>query len=180
MWTKSLVSSLSNRCLNLYGDSNSLGLANQLFLEWTSLMRALVAFIAGLLFAIGLVISGMTLPSRVIGFLDILGEWDPSLGFVMGGAILVHLPFHQLFKKRSQPILDSTFHLPKRKTIDSRLIGGSVLFGIGWGLSGFCPGPSLLAVVTTAPKAVAFVSGMVGGMLFYRFVETLYKVPEAS
>lgn len=143
-------------------------------------MKIVISFGCGILFAAGLVLSEMTLPSRVIGFLDIFGNWDPSLAFVMGGAIAVHLPFQLYFRRRPSPILDAHFHRPTRTDIDYRLIGGSVLFGIGWGLAGFCPGPNIVALVTTATEPVVFFLGMLVGILFYQFVTTLYKNPQAS
>ncbi len=142
--------------------------------------RYAIAFCCGILFAAGLVLSGMTLPSKVIGFLDIFGEWDPSLAFVMAGAIGVHLPFHQVFKKKKAPILDTEFHLPARSSVDLPLIGGSAIFGFGWGLVGFCPGPNIVTLVTTAGQPLLFFVGMIVGILFFRLVEMLYKSPQEN
>jgi uncharacterized protein len=123
------------------------------------------SFLAGLVFAIGLGISGMTLPSKVIGFLDVAGDWDPSLAFVMGGAIAVHLTVNRFVQKRGRPLLSDIFHLPKRSEIDGRLVAGAALFGIGWGLGGFCPGPALVSAAAGQKEALLFVGAMTAGML---------------
>jgi uncharacterized protein len=130
--------------------------------------RLLAALGAGLLFAVGLGISGMTLPTKVIGFLDFFGDWDPSLAFVMGGAVAVHLVLHRLILRRPDPVLGGGFRLPARGEIDGRLVGGSALFGIGWGMGGFCPGPALVGLVTFLPGVLVFVGGMVLGMGLFR------------
>jgi uncharacterized protein len=96
-------------------------------------------FVAGLLFAIGLGLAGMTQPQKIISFLDVTGRWDPSLMFVMGGALAVHLISYRWITRRKSPLFDTSFHIPKRTDLDLKLIGGSALFGIGWGLSGYCP-----------------------------------------
>ncbi len=125
----------------------------------------LAAFGAGSLFAVGLAISGMTKPSKVIGFLDFAGAWDASLAFVMVGAIAVHLVAHRLIRRRAAPLFDAGFHLPTRKDIDLRLVLGAALFGVGWGLGGFCPGPGLVAAAGGVASALVFVGGMTAGML---------------
>ena len=125
----------------------------------------LTALGAGALFAVGLAISGMTLPSKVTGFLDVAGAWDASLAFVMVGAIAVHFVAQRLVRKRSAPLFDTKFHLPTRKDIDGRLVAGAALFGIGWGLGGYCPGPGLVSAASGAPAAIVFVVGMTIGML---------------
>ena len=125
----------------------------------------LAAFGAGSLFAVGLAISGMTRPSKVVGFLDIAGAWDPSLAFVMIGAIAVHFVAHRLIRRRASPIFDAKFHLPTRKDIDLRLVLGAALFGVGWGLGGFCPGPALVTAAGGAFGALVFVGAMAAGML---------------
>ena len=126
----------------------------------------LVAFGAGSLFAVGLAISGMTKPSKVVGFLDIAGAWDPSLAFVMIGAIAVHFLAQRLIRRRAFPVFDTKFHLPTRKDIDVRLLLGAALFGVGWGLGGFCPGPALVTAAGGAMGALVFVGAMTAGMLF--------------
>ncbi len=120
---------------------------------------------AGMLFGVGLAIAGMTKPSKVVGFLDLFGSWDPSLAFVMVGAITVHLIAHRLVLRRSSPLFDVKFHLPTRKDIDRRLVLGAAVFGVGWGLGGFCPGPGIVSAGSGALGALVFVVGMTIGML---------------
>ena len=128
-------------------------------------MRASVAaFAAGLIFAVGLALGGMTDPRKVMSFLDITGGWDPSLAFVMGGAILVYAPGYRLVTRRERPWLDTRFHLPTRHDIDTRLVLGGVLFGAGWGLGGFCPGPALVSLMSFGPGALVFGGAMLVGM----------------
>ena len=129
-----------------------------------------VAFAAGLTFAIGLGISGMTQPAKVIAFLDVAGAWDPSLAFVMLGAIGVHLVFARRVQSAAAPRFALAFSLPLTAGIDRRLLFGAALFGIGWGIAGFCPGPAVVSVVTLAPTAVAFVAAMLAGMAAYALV----------
>lgn len=126
--------------------------------------RHLSAFFAGALFAVGLAISGMTQPGKVIGFLDVLGDWDPSLAFVMGGAVIVNVALFRLARRRSKPLFEPRFHLPTRRDIDGRLIVGGVLFGVGWGLSGYCPGPALVSTATAGAGVLAFVGAMAAGV----------------
>lgn len=126
---------------------------------------------AGLLFGLGLGISGMTLPSKVMGFLDFTGNWDASLAFVMIGAIAVHSVLFRLILKRSSPLFDGKFHLPSRTDIDPRLIAGAAIFGIGWGFGGFCPGPGLVSVVSGQSSAVIFVVTMLVGMFAHQAFE---------
>jgi uncharacterized membrane protein YedE/YeeE len=119
---------------------------------------------AGGLFGVGLVVSGMARPAKVIGFLDVGGRWDPSLAFVMAGAIAVHMVLFRLILRRRSPLHDVGFHLPARKDIDVRLVVGAALFGAGWGLGGYCPGPSLVALGTGMLPALVFVAAMAAGM----------------
>jgi hypothetical protein len=135
-------------------------------------MQPLIAFIAGLLFSAGLAVSQMIQPAKVIAFLDVTGDWDPSLAFVMVGAIGVHLIAQRLIRRRQRPLLGAAFHTPVRRDINGRLIGGSLLFGLGWGIAGFCPGPALTAVGGGLTEALLFVPGMLGGMLIFRIVQT--------
>jgi uncharacterized membrane protein YedE/YeeE len=123
-----------------------------------------VAFVSGVLFSAGLVLSGMTHPAKVQGFLDVSGRWDPSLAFVMGGAIAVMAPIVALVRRRGRPLFDTTLHEPKPKAIDARLVGGSVLFGVGWGIGGLCPGPALVSLATGSLPIVAFVAAMLVGI----------------
>jgi uncharacterized membrane protein YedE/YeeE len=127
--------------------------------------RNVAAFGAGSLFAVGLAISGMTKPSKVVGFLDVAGAWDASLAFVMVGAIGVHFVAHRLIRGRAAPLFDTKFHLPTRREIDLRLVLGAGLFGVGWGLGGFCPGPGLVSAAGGSVGALVFVAGMTLGML---------------
>jgi uncharacterized membrane protein YedE/YeeE len=127
------------------------------------------AFLFGIIFALGLGIAGMTQPQKVIGFLDIFGNWNPSLMWVMVGAIAVHGLTYRLLIKRSSPILTATFQIPTRKDIDFKLIFGAVLFGIGWGISGFCPAPAITSLVALDPNTYVFVSSMIFAMALFRF-----------
>jgi uncharacterized protein len=127
-------------------------------------MSFLVNLCLGLFFGTGLVISGLADPAKVLNFLDLFGTWDPSLAFVMLGAVTVTFLGYRLVFRRSKPFVGSTFNLPDRTDIDSRLILGPALFGLGWGLSGYCPGPALTAVGLAAPGTLAFVPAMILGM----------------
>lgn len=131
----------------------------------------LAEFGVGLLFGLGLILSGMTDPSKVLGFLDLAGLWDPSLAFVMGGAIVVSLGAFTLAQKRTTSFLGGAMHLPTRRDIDKRLVTGSLLFGAGWGVAGFCPGPALVSLGTGNPKAVVFVLAMLAGMALFEVLE---------
>jgi uncharacterized protein len=128
-------------------------------------------FGVGLLFGTGLILSGMTDPGKVIGFLDLFGAWDPSLAFVMGGAILVGVGAFALAKKRATTFLGGALHLPKSNDIDKRLVIGGLVFGAGWGLAGFCPGPALVSLGAGQPKAAAFVLAMLVGMGVFELLE---------
>lgn len=143
----------------------------------TARMHAPAAFAAGLVFGVGLLLSGMTDPGKVIGFLDLAGAWDPSLAFVMGGAILVGFFAFRLAGRRGQAFLGGAMHLPTRRDIDPRLVGGSVVFGIGWGLAGFCPGPALVSFGAGFDKAAVFVAAMLVGMIVYHAAERLVHEP---
>lgn len=138
-------------------------------------MNALAAFAAGLVFGIGLIVSGMTDPGKVIGFLDIAGKWDPSLAFVMGGAVLVGFVAFALARRRTKAFLGDAMDLPTRRDVDRRLVLGSVVFGIGWGLAGFCPGPALVSFASGEAKAAIFVAAMLGGMVIYTAAERLFR-----
>jgi len=134
-------------------------------------MNRLSEFLIGLIFGWGLLISGMTDPGKVLGFLDVAGAWDPSLAFVMGGAVLVSVVGFALAKKRARSFLGTAMHLPTARDIDRRLILGSLTFGAGWGLAGFCPGPALVALGAGSPKAALFVLAMIGGMLIFEILD---------
>ncbi|MGU5662425.1 DUF6691 family protein [Aeromonas sanarellii] len=129
-------------------------------------MALLTNLLAGLLFGLGLALSGMIDPARVIGFLDLAGTWDPSLAFVMGGALLVFMPgYFLLVKPRSQSLLGEPIAAVPAPRLDRRLIGGAVLFGIGWGLVGICPGPALSLISSGQPMIMLFIAAMVAGIL---------------
>ena len=124
----------------------------------------LMGLMSGLLFGFGLAVSGMTDTEKVLGFLDLAGAWDPTLIFVMGGALLVTVPVYQLVQKRDRPFFSGQFHLPNMTSLDKRLIGGAVLFGAGWGIFGYCPGPAISALTYGYQSTVIFVISMVIGM----------------
>lgn len=128
-------------------------------------IHAVVALAAGLVFGLGLTLSGMGSPAKVQNFLDFFGHWDPSLGLVMGGAIAVGLVAFTWAKKRETSLLGEPMQLPKASVIDARLLGGAALFGIGWGLAGFCPAPALMNLVTGQWEVWLFVLAMLAGML---------------
>ena len=146
----------------------------------TSRIHAPAAFAAGLVFGVGLLLSGMTDPGKVIGFLDIAGSWDPSLAFVMAGAILVGFFAFAFARRRAQTFLGAALELPQRRDVDRRLIGGSLVFGIGWGLAGYCPGPALVSFGSGQPKAAVFVAAMLTGMLIYTAAERLIHEPQRA
>lgn len=131
----------------------------------------LLAFGAGALFSAGLALSQMTQAHKVVGFLDVTGAWDPSLAFVMVGAIGVHWVLQRLIRRRAAPVLADTFHVPTRRDLTGRLVGGSVLFGLGWGVAGFCPAPALTAAGAGLWEALLFVPGMMGGMWLFAAYE---------
>ncbi len=132
-------------------------------------MATFASLLAGLVFGLGLIVSGMADPAKVLGFLDLAGPWDPSLALVMVGAIAVGLVAFTAMKQKPKSLLGFDLRLPTARHIDRRLVGGSLLFGVGWGLAGFCPGPALAALGLGEPKAVVFVAAMLLGMgLFER------------
>jgi uncharacterized membrane protein YedE/YeeE len=130
-------------------------------------MTRIFEFLAGLLFGLGLILAGMTDPGKVQGFLDLAGLWDPSLMFVMGGAILVGIGAFALARRRTTAFLGGAMHLPARKDIDRRLVIGSLVFGAGWGLAGFCPGPALVALGAGHWQALVFTLAMLAGMAIH-------------
>lgn len=134
-------------------------------------MKALVAFACGVVFALGLGVGGMTQPARVLAFLDVAGDWDPRLALVMFGAIAVYAPLYRLALRQGRPLLAPAFDLPARREVDGRLVAGALLFGIGWGLAGLCPGPGLTALGSGEPEASVFVVAMLAGMAASRLRE---------
>lgn len=137
---------------------------------------SLVALLVGIIFAIGLGVSGMTQPQKTLGFLDIFGSWDPSLLFVMMGAITVHFIAYKFIKKLSTPLLEVKWHVPAYKEITPALVVGSLLFGIGWGLNGLCPGPSIILLATFEIRPLIFVISMFAGMYLFRLVNKKLKL----
>jgi len=137
----------------------------------SSMRHRLSEFLVGLLFGLGLLISGMTDPSKVLGFLDLFGQWDPSLALVMGGAIGVGVFAFALAKNRTVSFLGDAMRMPTSSQIDRRLIVGALMFGSGWGLAGFCPGPALVSLAAGQPKAAAFVVFMGLGMVIFEVLE---------
>jgi len=138
-------------------------------------MRIALAFLAGLVFGLGLLLSGMADPAKVLGFLDLTGAWDPSLGFVMAGAIAVAALAFASARRRARTLLGDAVQWPAATAIDLRLVGGSLLFGVGWGLAGFCPGPALVALGVGEPKAIAFVLAMLAGMGLFELIESVRR-----
>jgi uncharacterized membrane protein YedE/YeeE len=134
-------------------------------------VQLLSAFLVGLLFGAGLIVSGMTDPFKVIGFLDVTGPWDPSLAFVMAGAVLVGAIAYRIAGRRAAAVLGEPMRLPATTVVDRRLVLGSLVFGIGWGLAGFCPGPALVALGAGYGKAAAFVAAMIAGMALFELLE---------
>lgn len=132
-------------------------------------MRAIISLIAGLVFGTGLIISGMANPAKVQNFLDLFGSWDPSLAFVMGGAIAIGYPAFYIASRMNKPLVAGEFSLPTKTDLDRRLVTGSALFGIGWGLGGFCPGPAITAISAGNQGTFMFVAAMLAGMMLANF-----------
>lgn len=130
----------------------------------------LAALASGVLFGVGLAMSGMTDPRRVLGFLDVFGEFDPTLLFVLGGAVATTTVLFRFVLRRGSPVLASTFHVSNLRHIDRRLVLGAAIFGIGWGIAGYCPGPALAGLGIASVEALWFVPAMIGGMLLHRIV----------
>lgn len=137
----------------------------------TRLLEIGVALLAGALFGLGLLISGMADPAKVLGFLDLFGAWDPSLALVMGGALAVGAVGFAGASRRAESALGLPMRLPMSRDVDRRLVLGSLVFGIGWGLAGLCPGPAVVALATGAPKAFAFAAAMLAGMVLFELLQ---------
>lgn len=135
----------------------------------------LIALVSGTLFGLGMMISGMVDPNRVLGFLDITGAWDPSLMFVMGGALAVFMPIYLLvIKKRTAPVCSERFRLSNNHMIDKKLVGGAVLFGLGWGIAGICPGPAVTSISGLNPSMLVFIAAMLLGMVIANLAVNKY------
>lgn len=140
------------------------------------MLRFLSAFAAGLLFSLGLSVSGMVQPGKVQGFLDFTGDWEPALMFVMGGAVLVYsISFWLIHRQRKTPLAEARFLVPTRSDITPSLVIGAVLFGAGWGLAGFCPGPAIVSLGTGAGTVMLFVGAMIGGMYLFEVVDPMIQ-----
>ena len=140
----------------------------------------LIALLSGLLFGAGLAVSGMTDPSRVRAFLDVTGRWDPTLGFVMGGAMLPMIVAWRIKARLDWPLIGDEFHVPAKTGIDRKLIGGAALFGVGWGIAGLCPGPAIADLAVRPLPAATFVAAMLGGMLVNRLISSRAKPQEPT
>lgn len=138
--------------------------------------RTVSAFAIGLLFGLGLLVSGMTNPGKVLAFLDLTGRWDPSLALVMAGAVAVSAAGYVIARRRGRPVLAPTLEIPTRRDIDGRLLAGAALFGLGWGLAGLCPGPALTLLTIVPVPAAVFVAAMLVGMLLVRWIPAIGPV----
>ncbi|WP_028955088.1 DUF6691 family protein [Sulfitobacter sp. 20_GPM-1509m] len=134
-------------------------------------MRVLTSYLIGLIFGVGISISGMANPAKVLNFFDVAGTWDPSLAFVMGGALVVTFIGYRFILKRSAPFLSARFQLPTRRDLDLPLIGGSAVFGVGWGIAGFCPGGALPALGTGRTDVLVFVAALLGGIIAAKLLQ---------
>ncbi|EIZ84823.1 MAG: hypothetical protein CL858_28355 [Cupriavidus sp.] len=137
------------------------------------------AFAVGLLFGLGLLVSGMANPAKVLAFLDVTGRWDPSLALVMAGAVAVSAAGYLIARRRRRPLLAPRLEIPTRRDLDPRLITGAAIFGVGWGLAGLCPGPALTILTVVPAQAATFVAAMVVGMLLFRLVPSAASKPSA-
>lgn len=134
------------------------------------MVRLITCYLIGLIFGVGIMISGMANPAKVLNFFDVAGTWDPSLAFVMGGALVATLVGYRFVLARPAPRLDEMFHLPTRRDIDLPLIGGSTVFGVGWGIAGFCPGGAIPALGTGRTEVIVFIAALVAGILTAKFL----------
>jgi uncharacterized protein len=146
----------------------------------SGVLRTLAALGCGFVFGLGLAVSGMMNPAKVIGFLDVAGDWDPTLAFVMGGALLVAIPAYRVILKQRRPVLSGAFSLPAKEKLDASLIWGSSFFGVGWGLVGFCPGPAVAAIVTGLPTVLGFVAAMIAGMALHAWLSGERRLRKSS
>lgn len=136
-------------------------------------MRLVITYLIGLVFGLGIMISGMANPAKVLNFFDFAGTWDPSLIFVMGGALVVTFIGYRVVLHRPAPVSGTKFHLPTNRTIDAKLVGGSAVFGIGWGIAGFCPGGALPAIGTLNPAVLTFTAALVAGIFAAKALQSL-------
>jgi uncharacterized membrane protein YedE/YeeE len=138
--------------------------------------NSLASFVVGFIFALGLGLSGMTQPQKVVAFLDVFGAWDPSLMFVMLGSIIVHFISYKLIRKRTSPLLSPDWHVPTKREITKPLVFGALMFGVGWGLAGYCPGPAVTSLSTFDSRTLIFVASMIVGMYIFKFVDKKLKL----
>ncbi len=134
-------------------------------------MRLVATYLVGLVFGTGIAISGMMNPAKVLNFFDFAGSWDPSLAFVMAGAVIVTFLGYRIVLARPRPLFEPAFSVPSSRVIDARLVGGAAVFGVGWGIAGFCPGGAIPALGTLDPRVFVFVAAMAGGMFFARWLQ---------
>lgn len=142
-------------------------------------MQLIFIYLIGVIFGTGIVLSGMANPAKVINFFDIAGTWDPSLAFVMGGALIVTAVGYRLVFGRARPLFEGRFVLPTARNLDARLIGGSAVFGVGWGIAGFCPGGALPALGTGRIEVILFIAALLGGIFAAKFLQNLSR-PKAQ
>ena len=135
------------------------------------MMNKFFSLLSGFIFGLGLTLSSMTNPAKIIGFLDITDNWDPSLMFVMIGAIVISAPIFYLLRNKTKPLFDSNFEIPNIKNLDKQLILGASLFGLGWGMVGFCPGPAIASLALLKPFSIIFVIAMAGGFYMSKFIK---------
>lgn len=138
--------------------------------------NGLVALVVGFLFALGLGLAGMTQPQKIVGFLDVFGQWDPSLLFVMVGGVVVHFLTYKLIRRRPSPLLSPQWHVPTKREVTPALLVGSVLFGVGWGLGGFCPGPAMASLASLESKPLVFVLSMLTGMFVFGQLDRKFNI----
>jgi uncharacterized membrane protein YedE/YeeE len=143
-------------------------------------MRIIITYLIGLIFGVGISISGMANPAKVINFFDVAGTWDPSLAFVMGGAVIVTFFGYRFVLKRPAPTMADVFQVPTRRDLDLPLIGGSAVFGIGWGVAGFCPGGALPALGTGRPEVFVFVASLLAGIIAAKVIQSVLKGRSAA
>jgi hypothetical protein len=143
-------------------------------------MHLILVYLVGVIFGTGIVLSGMANPAKVLNFFDVAGSWDPSLAFVMGGALITTAIGYRLVFGRARPLFEGKFNLPTARNLDARLIGGSAVFGVGWGIAGFCPGGALPALGTGRWEVIAFVAAMLAGIFAARYVQSLSRPRPAT
>ncbi|UWR21820.1 DUF6691 family protein [Sulfitobacter sp. S190] len=143
-------------------------------------MRLFLTFLIGVTFGTGIVLSGMANPAKVINFFDVAGTWDPSLAFVMGGAVVTTFIGYRIVLQRPKPVFGQTFDVPQNRTLDRRLLGGAAVFGVGWGIAGFCPGGALPALGTFNPQVGVFVAALIAGMMLARLALSRMPAPKVA